>query len=147
MSMYNWAKMKALRFLAKSQRVLSELNLRKKSELSELQKSIYDICLNLIKQPTTDIRHSRQGYMYHIENSRFLIVIKYSTINSTITLIDNNVTSSSVFEIYMDRENIDIIADCLDREIHRRIMSRESLRSSKVKSQLQMISSYIDNYA
>ncbi len=137
----SWLYKKYLKIVAKSAMIIKDLESRKMMDLDDLQKSIYDICIKLIHQEGTELRFSSMRYTYHIENPRFLIILKYSDTSSTICLMDNEKsgTQSSVFEIHMDKEHLDIISNTIDRELHRRMKNRESLKLTKIKSKLSSI--------
>lgn len=115
--------------------------------LNEIQKPLIDICMKLIAHPDTELRNNSIDYTFHIENEKYLIIIRSNALSNnshSITLIDYNKSVYSVMDIPVPDSYVRLIVEKFDREVHRRMKNKEFFKNSKVSNHLNSILKNLD---
>ena len=94
-----WMTYKLMRMFVRSKRsfkkAMRTIDPSTRKKLNDLQKPLYDICIKLIGDPSTQLRANSIDYVYHIESDKYLIIIKvlmfYQKIISRTHLINLNI--------------------------------------------------------
>lgn len=150
-SIKKWASYKFKRFLVglkrKSKSVMEPKS--RGPKLNEIQKPLYDICHKLISEPTTELRSNSIDYTFHIENDNYLLIIRSNQMTHesySISLIElNSINQTPVFvDIPFPSEFVKIIVEKFDREMHKRMKNRQTLKTTKVANRLQSILKQIE---
>lgn len=144
MSLKRWFKYRRLRFLVKLKNyyisLIKKIDDDKIYEMDDIQKLVHSITLKLIHDPKSELRSSQLDYTYHIENSNYLIIIRHQPGNYSINLIEYKTRDLvNNFDVFFYREDMDIVIDNFDREIHKRMNARQLQKTTKVVKHLQSI--------
>lgn len=117
-----------------------------KVTMNEIQKPLFDICMRMINDPHTELRISNIDYVFHIENSKHLIIIRPSKSSNTeiysISLVEYKNDSkelSGFVEIPFPNEFTKIIVTRFNKEIQKRMKTKQALKTTKVASHLRYI--------
>lgn len=123
-----------------------------KVTMNEIQKPLFDICMRMINEPTTELRISNIDHVFHIENSKYLIILRPSKSSNTetysISLVEykNDTRELSGFvEIPFPNDFTKIIVTRFNKEIHKRMKTKQSLKTIKVATHLQSILDEMNN--
>lgn len=140
---YKYKKM-IVRLRRNSKSLAKRMDLKKKIKLNEIQQPLYDICLKLISDTNSELRSNTIDYTFHIENESYLVIIRTNVIsyeNYSISLIDNS--SDNAVPIFIDvpfpTDFVKYIILKFDREVQKRMNSRQLLKSTKVSNHLYKI--------
>lgn len=133
-----------VRLRRNSKSLAKRMDLKKKIKLNEIQQPLYDICLKLISDTNSELRSNTIDYTFHIENESYLVIIRTNVIsyeNYSISLIDNS--SDNAVPIFIDvpfpTDFVKYIILKFDREVQKRMNSRQLLKSTKVSNHLYKI--------
>jgi len=119
------------------------LDSKRKVYLNDVQKPLFEICLKMISDKTTELSSNSIDHSFNIENSKYLVIIRTSSIiseeNCSISLIDY----SSEFPAYIDTpfpsENIKTIIFRFNKEVLKRMKKRQVLKTTKISAHLNSI--------
>lgn len=144
MPIRRWFRYRWLRMVVRVKNYLTSLRNtiddEKIYEMDDIQKLVYSITLKLIHDPESELRSSQLDYTYHVENDNYLIIIRHHPGNYSINLIEYKTRELiNNFDVSFFRDDMDIIIDNFDREIHKRMNARQLLKTTKVVRHLQSI--------
>jgi len=120
-------------------RIYSSMNNidNRKVALDEIQKPIFDLCLKLINERSTELRNMRGEYQ--LENRDYFVSIRYNPTTPIISFIESRDQCSNVHMIFMDNNYVDSIIDNFDREMSRRMRYKESIKKKEISNHLNTI--------
>lgn len=120
-------------------RIYSSMNNidNRKSNLDEIQKPIFDLCLKLINERSTDLRNMRGEYQ--LENKDYFVSIRYNSTTPIISFIESRDQCSNIHMIFMDNNYVDSIIDNFDREMSRRMRHRDAIKKKEIATNLNRI--------
>jgi len=114
--------------------------------LNEIQKPLFDICMRMINDPKTELVISNIDFVFHIENKKHLIIIRpnKSANNEiyTISLVEYKNDSkelSGFVEIPFPDQFTKIIVTRFNKEIQKRMKTKQSSKTTNVASHLKSI--------
>jgi len=116
----------------------------KKKELSEIQKPLFSISLRLISNPDTELRSNSIDYTYHIESDSYLVIIRPGSNDAeySVSLIEYK-RGENAIPAYVDMpipsEWGKIIVNKFEKEVQRRMKTRQIMKTHKVASHLHSI--------
>ncbi len=117
-----------------------------KQNLNDIQKPLYDICMRLIGDSKSQLRSSQIDYVFQIENEKYLIIIKPNNTSNTeiysISLLEYKEDSkdmSGFVEIPFPADYTKIIIHRFEKEVQRRMKTRQIVKVTKVSSHLKEI--------
>ena len=67
----------------KFKRAMKTMDPNVKISLNEIQKPLYDICMKLINDRRSELRTNHIDYIFHIENDKYLIIIRPNNTSNT----------------------------------------------------------------
>lgn len=114
----------------------------KKMALDEIQKPMYDICVKMIGDRSTELRCMKGDYQ--LEGPKYFISIRYSANHPVISLVENRERCSNIHTVFMDNHYIESIIDTFEREMSRRMRYREGVRKKEIGDHLSRIVIEID---
>lgn len=140
---YKYKKM-IVRLRRNSKSLIKTMEVKKNIKLNEIQQPLYDICLKLISDSNSELRSNKIDYTFHIENESYLLIIRTNVIsyeNYSISLIDNSSENSvPVFvDVPFPTDFVKHIILKFDREVQKRMNSRQVLKTTKVSNHLYKI--------
>ncbi len=140
---YKYKKM-IVRLRRNSKSLIKTMEVKKNIKLNEIQQPLYDICLKLISDSNSELRSNTIDYTFHIENESYLLIIRTNVIsyeNYSISLIDNSSENSvPVFvDVPFPTDFVKHIILKFDREVQKRMNSRQVLKTTKVSNHLYKI--------
>lgn len=140
---YKYKKM-LVRLRSNSKSLIKKMEVKKNIKLNEIQQPLYDICLKLISDSNSELRSNTIDYTFHIENESYLVIIRTNAIsyeNYSISLIDNSSENSvPVFvDVPFPTDFVKHIILKFDREVQKRMNSRQVLKTTKVSNHLYKI--------
>lgn len=113
--------------------------------MDQIQKLVYDITMKLIHNPDSELRSNTIDYTYHIENDNYLIIIRPQSGHYSINLIEYKTRQLiNNFDVPFDVNDIRILIEYYEREVHKRMKSKLLMKNTKVAKHLQTILSEID---
>ncbi len=121
----------------------------KKKELSEIQKPLFSISLRLISAPDTELRSNSIDYTYHIESDSYLVIIRPGSNDAeySVSLIEYK-RGENAIPAYVDMpipsEWGKIIVNKFEKEVQRRMKTRQIMKTHKVASHLHSILKEMD---
>ena len=116
----------------------------KKKELSEIQKPLFSISLRLISAPDTELRSNSIDYTYHIESDSYLVIIRPGSNDAeySVSLIEYK-RGENAIPAYVDMpipsEWGKIIVNKFEKEVQRRMKTRQIMKTHKVANHLHSI--------
>ena len=130
----------------KFKRAMKTMDPNVKSSLNEIQKPLYDICMKLINDRRSELRTNHIDYIFHIENDKYLIIIRPNNTSNTelysVSLLEykTDVRDLSGFvDIPFPTEYTKMIIHRFDKEVQKRMKTRQVLKTTKVANHLQTI--------
>lgn len=127
----------------RSMMISSMLEIKRKIQLNEVQQPLFEICLKLINEQNTILRSNLLDYTYQIENDKYLVIIRtasiYSEENYSISLVDSKNTTSVYVDMPFPSEYVKQIILKLNKEIQKRMKTRQSIKTNKVSKHLNSI--------
>jgi len=127
-------------------RAMKTMDPNVKSSLNEIQKPLYDICMKLINDRKTELRTNHIDYVFHIENDKYLIIIRPNNTSNTelysVSLLEyksDGKDLSGFVDIPFPAEYTKMIIHRFDKEVQKRMKTRQVLKTVKVASHLQTI--------
>ena len=130
----------------KFKRAMKTMDPNVKISLNEIQKPLYDICMKLINDRRSELRTNHIDYIFHIENDKYLIIIRPNNTSNTelysVSLLEykTDVRDLSGFvEIPIPTEYTKMIIHRFDKEVQKRMKTRQVLKTTKVANHLQTI--------
>lgn len=141
---YRWRR-SLVKMRSKSIEIFRMLETSETSKMDQIQSLVYTICLKLIHDSNSELRSNTIDYTYHIENDDYLIMIRPNSGHYSITLIEYRTRELiNNFDVPFDMSHIKVIIDSFEREIHKRMKSKQLLKTTKVAKHLQRILDQID---
>ena len=139
------AKRSFIRFRKYFRRAIKTMD-SEKPGLNEIQKPLYDICMRLISDPKSQLRYSQIDYVFQMETDKYLLIIKpNNTSNSEIYSVslleykDDSKDMSSFVEIPFPGDFTKVIIHRFEKEVQRRMKTRQIVKITKVSSHLKEI--------
>jgi hypothetical protein len=129
----------------RSIKVMRRLEARESLQMDQIQKVVYNITVKLIHDSESELRSNSIDYTYHIENDKYLIIIRPQSNNYSITLIEYK--SEGVinnFDVPFSTTNVRQIVSKFEREVHKRMKSKMLMKTTKVVKHLQAIYTEIE---
>jgi hypothetical protein len=129
----------------RSIKVMRRLEARESLQMDQIQKVVYNITVKLIHDSESELRSNSIDYTYHIENDKYLIIIRPQSNNYSITLIEYK--SEGVinnFDVPFSTTNVRQIVSKFEREVHKRMKSKMLMKTTKVVKHLQAIYNEIE---
>ena len=130
----------------KFKRAMKTMDPNVKSSLNEIQKPLYDICMKLINDRNTELRTNHIDYIFHIENEKYLIIIRPNNTSNTeiysVSLLEYKPDGrdlSGFVDIPFPAEYTKMIIHRFDKEVQKRMKTRQVLKTTKVANHLQTI--------
>jgi hypothetical protein len=130
----------------KFKRAMKTMDPNVKISLNEIQKPLYDICMKLINDRKTELRTNHIDYVFHIENDKYLIIIRPNNTSNTelysVSLLEyksDGKDLSGFVDIPFPAEYTKMIIHRFDKEVQKRMKTRQVLKTVKVASHLQTI--------
>jgi len=130
----------------KFKRAMKTMDPNVKISLNEIQKPLYDICMKLINDRRSELRTNHIDYIFHIENDKYLIIIRPNNTSNTelysVSLLEykTDVRDLSGFvDIPFPTEYTKMIIHRFDKEVQKRMKTRQVLKTTKVANHLQTI--------
>lgn len=124
---------------------MRRLEASENSKMDQIQKLVYEITLKLIHNPDSELRSSNIDYTYHIENENYLIIIRPQSGHYSINLIEYKTRQLiNNFDVPFDVNDVRILIEYFDREVHKRMKSKLLMKTTKVARHLQTILNEID---
>ncbi len=135
----NFKKWIYYRFMRTVVRIYSSMNSidNRKSNLDEIQKPIFELCLKLINERSTELRNMRGEYQ--LENKDYFVSIRYNSTTPIISFIESRDQCSNIHMIFMDNNYVESIIDTFDREMSRRMRYKEAIQKKEISSHLNKI--------
>ena len=130
----------------KFKRAMKTMDPNVKSTLNEIQKPLYDICMKLINDRRSELRTNHIDYIFHIENEKYLIIIRPNNTSNTeiysVSLLEYKPDGrdlSGFVDIPFPAEYTKMIIHRFDKEVQKRMKTRQVLKTTKVANHLQTI--------
>ena len=130
----------------KFKRAMKTMDPNVKISLNEIQKPLYDICMKLINDRNTELRTNHIDYIFHIENEKYLIIIRPNNTSNTeiysVSLLEYKPDGrdlSGFVDIPFPAEYTKMIIHRFDKEVQKRMKTRQVLKTTKVANHLQTI--------
>jgi hypothetical protein len=118
-------------------KVYAYLSRDKKMTLDEIQKPMYDICVKMINDRSTDLRNMNGDYQ--LEGPEYFVSIRYSANHPVISLVENRERCSNIHTVFMEGHYVESIIDTFEREMSRRMRYREAVRKKEIADHLNRI--------
>lgn len=131
-----------VRLRNKSLMIASALEVKRKIQLNDIQKPLFEICLKLINDPNTELRSNLIDYTYQIENSKYLVIIKSSSIsenNDSISLVDSNNAKPVYVDMPFPSYYVKQITLKFNKEVQKRMKTRQIIKTTRVSTHLNSI--------
>jgi hypothetical protein len=135
-----------IRFRRSFKTAMKTMDGQSKSELNDIQKPLYDICMKLILDSKSQLRSSPIDYVFQIESEKYLIIIRPNNTSNTelysISLVEYKEDSrdlSGFVEIPFPADFTRIIIHRFEKEVQRRMKYRQVVKVTKVSSHLKEI--------
>lgn len=135
MSIKRWFYYRYARIAVRAHNYLETSN--KKLSLDEIQKPVYDICIKLINDRSTELRYHRGEYQ--LENKSYFVSIRYNLSTPIISIVESREKCSNIHTIFMDNDYTELIISNFDREMVRRMKHRENLRKKEIADHLSRV--------
>jgi len=145
-----WATYKLMKIFVRSRKsfkkAMKKIDPHTKGKLNDLQKPLYDICIKLITEPTTQLRCNSIDYIYHIESDKYLVIIKPNNDSNreiySVSLIEYKDDSKNLLgfvEIAFPPEEARIIIHKFEKETQKRMKTKQIQKTVKVANHLNEI--------
>jgi len=135
-----------VRFKRSFKKAMKTMDPSTRTKLNDLQKPLYDICIKLINESTTQLRSNSIDYVYHIESDKYLVIIKPNNDSNreiySVSLIEYKDDSKNLMgfvEIAFPPEEARIIIHKLEKETQKRMKTRQIQKTVKVANHLNDI--------
>jgi len=140
-----------IRFRRSFKSAIKTMDGNSKSELNDIQKPLYDICMKLILEPKSQLRSSPIDYVFQIESEKYLIIIRPNNTSNTemysVSLVEYKEDSrdlSGFVEIPFPADYTKVIIHRFEKEVQRRMKARQIVKVTKVSTHLKEILSEMD---
>jgi hypothetical protein len=145
-----WITYKIIKLFVRSRRTfkraLKTIDPSTKGKLNDLQKPLYDICIKLIGESTTQLRSNSIDYVYHIESDKYLVIIKPNNDSNreiySVSLIEYKDDSKNLLgfvEIAFPPEEARVIIHKFEKETQKRMKTKQIQKTVKVANHLNEI--------
>jgi hypothetical protein len=132
-----------VRLRNKSLMIASILEVKRKIQLNEVQQPLFEICLKLINDSNTELRHNLFDDNYQIENDKYLIIIKSSSIaseeNYSISLVETKNPTPIYVDMPFPYDYVKQITLKFNKEVQKRMKTRQAIKTTRVSTHLNSI--------
>ena len=136
MNFKKWLYYRFMRTMVKMHASMPKIN-DSKITLDEVQRPMYDICIKMINDRSTDLRSMRGDYQ--LENDEYFVSIKYSSSTPIISLVESRDRCSNIHTVFIENHYVESIIDSFEREMSRRMRYRDSSRKKEISEHLKRI--------
>lgn len=132
-----------VRLRNRSLMIASMLEVKRKIQLNEVQQPLFEICLKLINDSNTELRSNLIDYTYQIENDKYLVIIRSSSISSednySISLVESKNTTPIYVDMPFPSDYVKQITLKFNKEVQKRMKTRQVLKTTRVSTHLNSI--------